>query len=128
MALLSGAIIYVKVATDRLSLRNIDTGRSIDLVAESPFSDKRMLVGNFANAEALLKRGVKEISGSWFSPSPSVLIQPLERVDGGLNQVEQRLYRELALGAGARRVIVWSGDALSDAEVKAKLASLSRAA
>src|SRR2546421_721746 len=87
-----------------------------------------MLVGNFTIAESLLKRGMKQINASRFSPAPSVLIHTLERVDGGLNQVEQRLYRELALGAGARRAVVWSGDTLSDIEVKAKRASSSRAA
>jgi hypothetical protein len=96
----------------------------MDLVAKTPFSDHRMLVGNFSNAEALLKDGLKHIIASRFAPAPSVLVHPMERVDGGLNQVEERLYRELALGAGARKVVVWSGAVLSDADVRAKFASL----
>jgi hypothetical protein len=121
MALLSGPLVYVRISTNVLSLKLIDSDRAVRLVAESPFSDKRMLVGNFTNAEALLKQGLKQLRSSWLSLSPGVLMHPLENIDGGLNQIEERVYRELALGAGAHKVVVWSGAELTDAQVTAKL-------
>jgi len=38
-------------------------------------------------------------------------------IEGGLSQVEERVLRELAAGAGARKVFVWVGHELSDQEV-----------
>lgn len=45
----------------------------------------------------------------------------MERCEGGLSQVEERVLHELAAGAGARKVVVWVGAELSDGEVLAKL-------
>ena len=53
---------------------------------------------------------------------PRVIIQPLELIEGGLSEIEERVLHELARGAGASKVIVWVGPELSDAEVKQKLA------
>jgi len=52
---------------------------------------------------------------------PRVLIQPLEMTEGGLSEVEDRLFRELALGAGARKVVIWVGKELSVIEAQEKL-------
>ena len=53
--------------------------------------------------------------------SVSIVIHPMERIEGGLSQIEERALRELAIGAGASRVAVWVGDALTDEEVAGKL-------
>jgi len=42
-------------------------------------------------------------------------------VEGGLTEIEERAFEELARGAGASKVKVWSGSALSDAQVVEKL-------
>ena len=56
-----------------------------------------------------------------FAVSPQVLIQPLEMLEGGLSEVEERVLKEIAIGAGASKVVVWVGRELSDAEVREKL-------
>jgi rod shape-determining protein MreB len=81
-----------------------------------------MLVGNFTHAEALLKKAVRQVlSHSIFRPAPTILMHPLEKLEGGLSQIEERVLREMALGAGARKVVLWTGQALSDDEVTDKL-------
>ena len=42
-------------------------------------------------------------------------------IEGRLSEVEERVLRELAMGAGASKVVVWVGHELSDAEVQEKL-------
>ena len=85
-----------------------------------PFSHKRSLVGDLTVAQALLKALVKEVQQG-LALSTQMLIHPLERVDGGLSQIEDRALRELGIGAGATRVAVWVGDPLTDAEVAEKV-------
>jgi rod shape-determining protein MreB len=80
-----------------------------------------MLVGNFTAAQECLKAALSEARGTGFSISTSVVIHPLEKTDGGLTQVEERLFHELAAGAGASRVFVWVGAPLTDAEVISKI-------
>ena len=45
----------------------------------------------------------------------------MEMTEGGLSQVEDRVFRELAAGAGAKEVLVWVGDELSDQAMLAKI-------
>jgi len=47
------------------------------------------------------------------------VIHPTEMVEGGLSEVEERVLRELALGAGARSVVVHVGLALAGCRVMA---------
>ena len=69
-------------------------------------------------AEQLLKHQLKRLTGaSFMSPSPCVVMHPLGSPDGGFTQVERRAFREMALGAGASEVYVWTGRLLSDKEV-----------
>jgi rod shape-determining protein MreB len=58
--------------------------------------------------------------GGWFSISPILLMHPMEKTEGGLSQVEERILQELALGAGARRAVIWVGQALTDQQVRDK--------
>jgi len=39
-------------------------------------------------------------------------------IEGGLSEVEERALREVAMAAGASKVVVWVGHELSDAEVR----------
>lgn len=48
-----------------------------------------------------------------------MIIHPLEMVEDGLSEVEERLYRELAVSTGARNVIIYVGSPLTDTEVVA---------
>ena len=112
--------IYVKVYENRFVLKLLEEGETpITIVATEPFTTKRLLVGQFMAAERALKKGFADIfSGKWFSPNPVVVIHPLEKVDDGLSDVEERVLRELAAGTGARKVTVWLGRELSDAEAR----------
>jgi rod shape-determining protein MreB len=114
--------LYVRITADRIDLKNVISGASTTLVPQTPFSHPRALLGNFTVAEALLKKGFKEVVGkSWFALAPQMLVHPMEMIEGGLTQIEERALTELALGAGARSVVIWTGNVLSDQEVLDKL-------
>ena len=112
--------LYVQVRPDRFIVRKVGDTQTIDRMAPQPFSHPRTLLANFNNAEFFLKPLVAEVKGR-FLLKPHMLIHPLERIEGGLTQIEERAFQELAIGAGAAKVKVWSGAPLSDAEVVEKL-------
>lgn len=87
----------------------------------NPFAHPRTLVSDFTVAEQLLKYQLRRVLGnSLLSLSPCVVIHPLGSPAGGFTQVERRAFREMALGAGASQVHVWTGRPLTDQEVQSK--------
>lgn len=114
--------LYIQLRENHCWVRNLKTGSSVEIRAEPGFSHPRMLVGNFSHAQTTLSPLVAKARGSGFVISTPVLIHPLEKVEGGLSQVEERMFQELAMSTGASRVVVWIGAPLNDAEALAKLA------
>jgi rod shape-determining protein MreB len=88
------------------------------VVVVNPFLHPRALLADFQVAEKVLayafakvyKRGI-------FRRGPTVVFQPLEMLEGGLTQIEQRAFHELCLGAGAEKFTGWVGPELSDDEI-----------
>lgn len=116
--------IYVQVRKNALRVRHIEQKREREILASKPFTTTRLLVGQFQEAASLLKKGISEIVGpGLFKTSPAAVIHPLEMVEGGLSEVEERVFRELALAAGSRDVVVHIGATLTDADVVALIGS-----
>lgn len=83
-----------------------------------------MLVGSFTNAERLITKLVKEVNTNRIPLfGINTVIQPLEMVEGGLSEVEERIFLELAATSGAKRAWLHIGPALSDADVLKKIHS-----
>ena len=115
--------IYLKIFPNRFELKHIESGRLQMEVSSDPFTTERLLVGKFSTAENVLKHGLRRLhENRWLSPSPIIIVHPMEKVENGLSEVEERALRELAAGAGARKVFVWVGNVLSDKEVIEKAA------
>ena len=83
------------------------SGRDVRLV--NPFSHPRMFVASFELAEKLLQYGISQLHTSGFRAAPRVIVHQLEKTEGGLTDIEDRVLRELALGAGAREVVIYLG-------------------
>lgn len=96
------------VGADAYSLR-----LAKDLDVSNPFSHPRLLVADFAKAEKVLMQGMREVNESKFiAPSPVVIMHPMDKLEGGITDIECKIYRELALGAGAREVHLHVGKEL----------------
>ncbi|MES2624788.1 MAG: rod shape-determining protein MreB [Pseudomonadota bacterium] len=88
----------------------------------NPFSHPRMLVGDFVLATKILQHVLLNIPGKkLFRPSPIVVIHPMDKVEGGQSEVEIRILKELAMGAGARKAYVYLGAPLSTANFDLEL-------
>ena len=120
----AGHVLYVTVSADAMTLRDVTKSISMTLNAADEslaYSHPRALVGNFTNAELLIKSLTKKMGGF---TAPSIVVHPLERIEGGLTQIEERAIQELAHGgANGRKVFVHTGAQLTDAEVIQKVKS-----
>jgi len=76
----------------------------------NPFSHPRLLVNDFEKAEKVLQYATRTVcKAKLFMPAPTVIIHPCEKLEGGLTDIECRVFRELALGVGARKVYLHTG-------------------
>lgn len=108
--------LYIKVSKNKLEAKNLTTGGKWETAyPNSPFTTKRLLVGTFSAAEPALAQLVKRILPTGlFAKRPQMVIHPTDMVEGGLSEVEERIFKELGLGSGAIKVVVHIGAELSD--------------
>ncbi|MCL2297596.1 MAG: hypothetical protein FWC38_01955 [Proteobacteria bacterium] len=106
-------------------MRNLDTGREVTRFSDPGFSTTRLLVGDFRQAQKVIKSLVKDLSPV-FAFSKKIVIHQLDKMEGGVSPVEARVLRELALDAGGflsfstlllRTAICTKENALSDQEI-----------
>jgi len=81
----------------------------------NPFSHPRVLFSDFNVGEKMLQHvfSLLHKHSSLLKPAPIVVIHPMEKLEGGLTGIEDRAFRELAYGAGAREVHIHQGEPLS---------------
>jgi hypothetical protein len=113
--------VYVRIKRNQVLARDLKAGT--EATVQASFTTTRMLIGQFGVAEDALKEALKQLSQDrLFAVSPIILIHAAEMIEGGLSQIEERVLHEMAIGAGASKVVVYAGAAeLRDDEVKEKL-------
>jgi len=118
--------LYVKVHENKFEIKNIsENGSWVSGCPDAPYTTDRLLVGTFSAAEPALRKLIKRVRPkSWIKKSARVVIHPMSKFEGGLSEVEQRLLKELALGAGAFKVALHVGYELTDSEAIKLLDSL----
>lgn len=115
--------LYLRIARDHLYVKNVENGREAELHANPPFSNARLLIADFSQAERLIKQLMKEVLTKRFMLviAPKMVIHPLECLEGGLSMVEERALWEVGKSSGARQVVVHVGERLDAAGVRACL-------
>lgn len=90
---------------------NLRLDKSLEVT--NPFSHPRLLIADFNRAEKVLMQGMREVNPAKFiAPRPVVIIHPVDKLEGGLTDIECKVYRELALSAGAVEVYLHVGKEL----------------
>jgi rod shape-determining protein MreB len=99
--------IHIRLYTDRVVLRYVDRDVTLDKKSIEKFSNSRMVLANFRNAESHIRFMLDEISeGKKFRSPIRVLIQPMEKVEDGISQVEEVSFNDLALQIGAKYAFI----------------------
>jgi len=108
--------IYVQILATRFVVKNIDSGVSKEIARNQQYASPRMLIADFTVAQHQLKETIKSLRRGL--RAPEILMHPMECIEGGVTQVEFRVFVELGIGAGASRVGVYTGAPLSGAAVQ----------
>jgi len=108
--------LYIQVRKNAFRVRHVEGRKERELAARHPFTTTRLLVGQFREAAALLGEGVGAM-GSRGLVRPVVVLHPMDMVEGGLSEVEERVLVELAKSIGARKVLLHLGPVLTDPQV-----------
>lgn len=115
------ATVYVKIRANEFIVRHIQSGREAKVRSAQPFTTQRLLIGDFLVAERCLSQAFREVRyGPAYFAAPTVVMHPLEMMEGGISPIEERVLLEVAHGAGAKRTVVWIGAELSDIQVEEK--------
>lgn len=91
-----------------------------EVVVIHPFTHPRSLLADPQSGQWVLQGIFAKMLGGGalssfapLSPSPLVVIQPMEKNKGGLTGLEVQGFQDMCLGAGARRVMVYQGPELT---------------
>jgi hypothetical protein len=101
-------LIYIKLKKDWVEVTDLDRDKTISKQALQPFSSIRNVIGSFDNANATIALALNELGiGRTFLQSKlKVLIQQLEGIEGGLNDLERRALIDLAEMTGAKKIVL----------------------
>ncbi len=117
--LFSENVIYIQIEHDCFNFLHVQSNKSTKIYGK--FSNGRLAIAHFKVAEKALKEGVYEVyPKSFFRSNPTVVIHQIYNSEGGLCEIEDRILREAALGAGARQVFVWQGTPLTSTQLQSK--------
>jgi len=85
-----------------------------NITVHNAFSHPRTFVSNFEVAEAALRHLIYMVIRRRIIVRPIVVLHPLEKLEGGITQIEYRGLMELGESIGGRKVYIWTGPTLAD--------------
>lgn len=118
--------IYIQIYKNSFKLTACDdSDRTITVHSDTPFTTQRLLVGHFRIAESTLCDAMNHMRGTGiFKKTANAVVQPMEMVEGGICEIEDKVFRELALGAGAVKISIHVGSTLSKQQVLEKIKAI----
>ena len=99
--------VWVQMNRDHMQILNHQGQVEHTVLPIQKYDHPRSIIANFEAAESTLKQLIKMQKLPWYDPSPILLLQVKETVEGGITFVENRALRELGYNAGARNVLIF---------------------
>lgn len=112
--------VYIRLYVNKIELRHLDEDQNISRSCSNHFSNERLLIANVSNAIKFIKELLTEIHNERLIKSALVvLIQPMEKIEGGLSEVEKMIFNDLVEQIGGRYSFIHeTQEKLSDKEVR----------
>lgn len=101
-------IFYIRLHEDKIEIENVLTGKSIQRITLNKFSNDRLLIANFTNAELEIRDAIDALQGkSIFSRNSKIIIQPLHNNIDEYSEVEKMILRDICFHTGAKDVYLY---------------------
>ncbi len=114
-------VIYLRIFTNKIEIRNLDKQFTITKNSFENFSNERLLVASFSILEKFIRDTLDEFyenKNRLFKKPLIVLIQAMEKVEGGISEVERMVFNDLAEQIGGSEVYIYDTfELLNDSEV-----------
>ena len=115
-------LLYVKLWKDEIEIIDVEKGKRIREKSSISFSNSRLLIANFEVAEEFFKKVFLKLKKDYkIKRYNSILVHPMELVEGGISETEKRIFLESFERVGGKLVLIWNGQELSNTEVLKKL-------
>lgn len=115
-------VIYVRLMKNRLEIKHLKTGKTLERTAETPFSNERLLITDPSKAESFAKELIAELlelNKKLLDRALTVVLQPVEPAFSEITPVEKMIYQDFAMYIGAKKYyLVEHRRRLTDEEVK----------
>lgn len=110
--------IYIRVKKNSFHVLNCNNNAEHTEMASTPFSTRRLAVGELFAAIATLNMAIsKVIKKSMFKIQPIIIIQQQYLCEGGLSSVEERVLLELTHNLKPHKIHIWQGAELSRQDI-----------
>ena len=114
-------ILYVKLWKNEIEIKDVEKEKSIREKSVVPFSNSRLLIADFEVAEDFFKKVLLKLKKNYkIKRYNTILVHPMELIEGGISETEKRIFLESFERVDGRAVIVWEGKELSNIEVLKK--------
>jgi hypothetical protein len=108
--------VYVQLWENEVRVRLAGSAEVVQRQAKVPFSGDRLLVADPDAARTTVSLALREAMPPGLAPV--LVMHPLQKLEGGLSLLEGRALSEIGYALGARKVVVVTGDPLTDAEIE----------
>ncbi|SKA52434.1 rod shape-determining protein [Enterovibrio nigricans] len=94
--------------------------RHVDEVTISnPFSHPRSLVSDYKAFQPLLRYAISQVvKMGILKPRIQVILHPMEKVEGGVTELEKKALCDMAYNAGVKSAFVYWGEALEETHLR----------
>ena len=112
--------VYIRLFENKVELRHLEKDQNITRTTQDKFSNERLLVATVSVAIEFIKEILFEIKGDeLIKPRLVVLIQPMEKVEDGISEVEKMILRDLIEQIGGNYAFIQeTKEKLSDNDIR----------
>lgn len=114
-------LLYIKLWRNQIEVIDVEKNISVREKSNTPFSNSRLIISEFLIAESFFKKVFLRLKKNYkIKRYDTILVHPMELNEGGISEVEKRIFMESFERVGARRILIWEGRELSNREVLKK--------
>lgn len=99
--------LYIRLYTNSVLIRDVESKKEIKREAIKPFSNGRLLFADYEQGEELLIQTIKELFAGEPVFSFNIILQPMEKIEGGLSSVEKRAFIDSMQHIGGKNIIIY---------------------